>query len=67
LHGRYHLSTDDVIAVAKPVMRHRIVTNFNADAEGQTADKLIDRLVEIIPAKGGRVVEDPQAKKMVRA
>jgi MoxR-like ATPase len=67
LHGRYHLSTDDVIAVAKPVMRHRIVTNFNADAEGETPDKLIERLVQTVPAKGGRVAEDPQARKMVRA
>jgi len=51
LHGRFHVSTDDIAAVAHPVLRHRIVTTFNADAEGYTADTLIDRLIEIIPAE----------------
>ena len=34
LHGRYYVSGDDIRAVAPPVLRHRIVTNFNAEAEG---------------------------------
>ncbi len=34
LHGRFHATEDDVRAVAPPVLRHRIVTNFNAEAEG---------------------------------
>ena len=55
LHGRYHVSTEDIRAVAKPVLRHRIVTNFNADAEGFTCDKIVDRLIETIPAKEGAV------------
>lgn len=46
LHGRLNVSCDDVRAVAKPVLRHRIVTNFNADAEGIGPDQVIERLLE---------------------
>jgi len=45
LHGRYNVSCEDVRQVAKPVLRHRLFTNFNADAEGLTPDKLVDRLL----------------------
>jgi len=46
LKGRHHVSTEDIDAVAKPVLRHRIITNFNAEAEGVTADKIVERLLE---------------------
>ncbi len=49
LHGREHVSIDDVKAVAPPVIRHRIVTNFNAEADGITADEIVRRLTGIIP------------------
>jgi len=49
LHGRAYVSTEDVRAVALPVLRHRIITNFNAEAEGVTADDIIRRLAEVIP------------------
>jgi MoxR-like ATPase len=49
LHGRLHVTTDDVKAVAHPVLRHRLVTTFNADAEGITTDTIIDRLLQAIP------------------
>ena len=49
LHGRFNVSCDDVRAVARPVLRHRIFTNFNADAEGVTPDVLVDRLIAAIP------------------
>ena len=67
LNGRYHVSTDDVIAIAKPVLRHRIVTNFNADAEGITPDTIVDRLIETFPPKEGKVTADSDAKAMVTA
>ncbi len=51
--GRAHVSADDVRAVAHPVLRHRIVTNFSASAEGITSDVLIDRMLdEIRPGAG---------------
>jgi MoxR-like ATPase len=48
MHGRYHVSYEDVKAVAKPVLRHRILTNFNAEADGITSLNIIDRLLEMI-------------------
>jgi MoxR-like ATPase len=49
LHGRLHVTTDDIKAVAYPVLRHRLVTTFNADAEGVTADDIITRLIKAVP------------------
>ncbi|MFM8286609.1 MAG: AAA family ATPase, partial [Planctomycetaceae bacterium] len=49
LHGRAYASTDDVRAVARPVLRHRLMTNFNAEAEGIRPDNIIERLIELIP------------------
>ena len=48
LHGRAYVSTDDVRAIAAPVLRHRIVTNFNAEADGVTTDEIVRRLIEIV-------------------
>jgi MoxR-like ATPase len=49
LHGRLHVTTDDIIAVAYPVLRHRLVTTFHADAEGVTTDDVIKRLIAAVP------------------
>jgi MoxR-like ATPase len=49
LHGKTAVGTDDIQAVAKPVLRHRILTNFNAEAEGITADHIVERLIQMIP------------------
>ena len=46
LQGRYHTTTADVRAVALPVLRHRILTTFNAEAAGVTSDDIVNRLVE---------------------
>ncbi len=48
LHGRFHASCDDIRAVAHPVLRHRILTNFNAEAEGIKADEIVRRLIEAV-------------------
>lgn len=60
LEGRFHVSTEDVKAVAHPVLRHRIVTTFHADSEHVTADDVIDMLLKKIPVEAGE-----RAKKMV--
>jgi MoxR-like ATPase len=49
LHGRYYVSCEDIRAVAIPVLRHRIITNFNAEAEGVKPEDIVRRLTEIIP------------------
>jgi MoxR-like ATPase len=48
LNGRYTVAVEDVQALAVPVLRHRIIPNFHAEAEGITADSLIQRLLETI-------------------
>jgi MoxR-like ATPase len=53
LHGRYYVSSDDIRAVAAPVLRHRIVTNFNAEAEGVKPDDIVAHLTETIPVAEG--------------
>ena len=46
LQGRYHVAYEDIKAVAIPVLRHRILTNFNAEADGVTSLDIINRLLE---------------------
>jgi MoxR-like ATPase len=52
LYGRFYASVDDVRAVALPVLRHRIVTNFNAEAEGIKSDDIIRRLIDTVGQEG---------------
>ena len=47
--GRYHVSFDDVRAMAHPVLRHRVLTNFRAESEGVSSDALVDELIKIVP------------------
>ena len=51
LQGRFHAGLDNVPPVALPVLRHRLVTNFNAEAEGIKPDDLICRLIEAVDAE----------------
>src|SRR5512145_2191374 len=46
--GRYHVNFDDIRALAHPVLRHRVLTNFHAQSEGITSDTLVDRLLESV-------------------
>ena len=47
--GRYHVSFDDIRALAHPVLRHRVLTNFRAESEGMTTDTIIDELLQVVP------------------
>ncbi len=49
LHGSYHVSADDVAAVAAPILRHRLIPNFTAQSEGVSVDDVIARLLRAIP------------------
>jgi MoxR-like ATPase len=60
LHGRYYVSCEDIRAVAPAVLRHRIITNFNAEAEGIKPDEIVRRLSDIIP-------RDPNEKAVALA
>jgi MoxR-like ATPase len=48
LNGRYTIAADDVRAMAFPVLRHRIITNFNADAEGIGVDQVIEKILQTV-------------------
>jgi MoxR-like ATPase len=57
LFGRYYVATEDIRAVAGPVLRHRIITNFNAEAEGIRPDDIVKRLIKATP------VDDHEAEQ----
>src|SRR5215470_5194532 len=46
--GRYHVSYDDIRAMAHPVLRHRVLTNFRAESEGVTTDQIVDDLLSAV-------------------
>lgn len=48
LDGRVHVSTEDIRYVARPVMRHRLVTSFTAESDGITADHIVEKLFETV-------------------
>ncbi|MFO0864762.1 MAG: AAA family ATPase [Gemmataceae bacterium] len=56
LQGRWHATTEDIRAVALPVLRHRLLTTFHADAQGMSADDIVRKLLDSIP----RPVESPR-------
>ncbi len=60
LQGRLCATLDDVRAAALPVLRHRIVTNFNAEAEGVKPDEIVRRLIEAVDAEKASVVDLPE-------
>ncbi|NQT41564.1 MAG: MoxR family ATPase, partial [Planctomycetes bacterium] len=59
LHGRYHATVNDIQAVIKPALRHRIAGNYAAQANSINSDQLIDMLLEAVPAD--KAYEHPAA------
>ncbi len=49
INGRYHVDFDDIVQLAKPVLRHRVLRNFHAESEKITSDELISRLIDAVP------------------
>jgi MoxR-like ATPase len=64
LNGRTHVTTEDIQALAKPVLRHRIVINFAAESEGVTNDAVIDQLVRETPTKEDELTRDARFQKI---
>jgi len=64
LHGRTHVATEDIQALVKPVLRHRLVVNFSAESEGVSADDIVDRLVAITPTKEDELTSDARFQKI---
>ena len=67
LHGRYYAATEDVRAVAGPVLRHRIITNFNAEAEGIKPDDIIQRLLKVVPIDGREAEQSGKLPKVFKS
>jgi MoxR-like ATPase len=51
--GRMHVMLEDIEAAAAPVLRHRLVPNFNAEAEGVTVEQIIDKILSLVPQGAG--------------
>jgi len=62
LHGRTHVQCEDIQALALPVLRHRILTNFTAASEGVTTDTVIQKLVKETPTREGELTKDERFK-----
>ena len=54
LRGRTYVAIEDVRAVALPVLRHRIITNYNAGADNVSQDEIVRRLLALVPRDGER-------------
>ncbi len=67
LHGRYYVSTDDIRTVVYPVLRHRIVTNFNAEAEGLKPDDILARLLKVVPVDESEAADGGKLPKLFRS
>jgi len=61
LEGRFHVTTEDIRAIAHPVLRHRLLTNFHADTEGVSVDDIIDMLLKEI-----RPPQEVRAEKLLK-
>ncbi len=64
LHGRSHVTTEDLHFLAKPVLRHRLVVNFAAESEGISADQVIDALLDATPTKEDDLTRDVRFQKI---
>jgi MoxR-like ATPase len=64
VQGRAHVAVEDIQALAKPVLRHRLVVNFAAESEGITSDDLIARLLETTPSHEDQLIHDGRFQKI---
>jgi MoxR-like ATPase len=52
LDSRYNVAIDDVRAVAQPALRHRVIRNFEGEAEGITSDAIVRAVLDAVPPPG---------------
>ncbi len=64
LYGRTHVQTEDIQALAYPVLRHRLLANFTAASEGITTDFVIERMLRETPSKEGDLTRDERFKRI---
>ena len=64
LHDRTYVTVEDIQALAKPVLRHRLVLSFTAESEGIAADEVIDRLLAMTPTREDELTRDERFQKI---
>ena len=67
LRGRYYVSTEDIREMALPVLRHRILTNFNAEADGVSSDQIIHELIKQLPAEPAGTIDRAMGSRVFTA
>ena len=66
LQGRFYVSAEDIRAVAKPVLRHRLIASFGAEAEGITTDAVIERLLAEVEPNQSAALRDDKLPKVIK-
>jgi MoxR-like ATPase len=64
LHGRTYVTVEDIQALAKPVLRHRLVLSFTAESEGVTTDQVIEQLLAVTPTREDELTSDARFQKI---
>jgi MoxR-like ATPase len=64
LQGRTHVACEDIQALAKPVLRHRLVLTFTAESEGVSPDQIVDRILTITPTREDELTGDARFQKI---
>jgi MoxR-like ATPase len=67
LHGEPEVTIDQIKAVAIPVLRHRLVLNYTAEADGQSPDDIVNRLLDEIPVQAAQGAVDERVDKILTA
>src|SRR5262249_41107106 len=67
LDGRPEVDIEDLKAMAKPVLRHRMVLNYNADDQGQTPDSVVDKLVQSLPVHPNAQATHGRVERVLKA
>ncbi len=65
IKGRPMVSMEDIRAMAHPVLRHRLITTFTAEAEGVTTDQIIDQIIETVPPDDSENLSDGKLPKVL--
>lgn len=67
IRGRHHVAAEDVRDLCRPVLRHRIVTNYSAEAEGYTPDRIITEILEAVQPNETEVARNERFSKLLSA
>ena len=66
LNGRTYVTTQDIAALAKPVLRHRLLLNYAAESDGETSDMIVEKLLEATPREEDALQNDPRFRNVFR-